>query len=286
VTEPDFSPRADGAEAAISAGRRRRTQRQLGGAGGAAALALVAVLVATHPFASAGGTDSLRVAGDPTASGEPSPGAAEPTANPTHAPTPEPTTTDRTGGGPIGSGSGYGDPGSVDPTTAPEPSSSPDTPDRVSQPPTRTTVVYTSDPDCEQQPALPTDSPWCLRYSGDPTVKRGGVATISADLCRLPGRGAGQWQFDDADGMWLEVRDSSNTDVKWSSQDGRKVAAEASTVTVAAGTCLRFTTTWDTRDRDGFRVRPGDYNVNFAASGRATADNYPSSSGDVITVQS
>jgi hypothetical protein len=133
---------------------------------------------------------------------------------------------------------------------------------------------------------LPTDSPWCLRYSGDPTVKRGGTATISADLCRLPGKGDGQWQFDDADGMSLEIRDSSNTDVKWTSHDGRKVDLEKSTVTVAEGTCLRFTTTWDTRDRDGFRVRPGDYAVNFYASGAPTADNYSTYSGDVITVQS
>ena len=271
MTEPDFSPRPDGADAAISAGRRRRTHRQLGGAGAAAAFAVAAVLVTVHPFSAAGGSDSLRVAGDPPASAQSSADpTASPAAGPSSAPSTDPTATPSPGASPGTEGGGSGEPGSGqpgagpgDPSPAPVPTDGADAPDRVSPPPVESVVPYSAGEDCATQP-VPIGGPpeWCARYAGDTQVARGGTASIVVDLCRPSGTGSGEVVFSDEDGVEMQI-DSSSTTV-WDSRDGRKVAPAHDSETVADGTCIRWTTTWDTRDRDGFRVRPGDYSVTFS----------------------
>lgn len=286
TTEPDFSPRADGMEQAIRAGRRRRAQRQFGGAGAAALVAVFALLVTLHPFAGTAASDSIRVATDPTSSAEETPGPGEPSAEPTDEtdppePTPSASPTDSEHGGVSEAGGPYQhpqEPGDAEPTEDPTEDS-----DRVSPQPEHSTVAYSSSSDCAQDPiAVPGQTTmWCLVYSGDTTVKRGGIATVSADLCRLPNQGAGTWTFNDQDGMAFQVEGGTT---EWSSQDGRKVNQEDWTVSVDAGTCLRFTTTWDTRDRDGFRVRPGDYYVDFQVSGSSETGGYTSSSSATLTV--
>jgi hypothetical protein len=292
VTEPDFTPRASGADAAISAGRRLRNKRQLGGAGAAAAVAAFAILVAAHPFSTGDrGSDSLRVA-EPPASAAPTPteGQAEPTESPTSEPTDEPTpepTPDNGGAEPTPSDEASDPPPSdddpgVDPTASPDDSY--EGPTRISPQPERSTVPYTDSNSCTQDPlAVPGQSvQWCLRYSGDTSVKRGDTARISADLCRLPNQGDGQWQFSDEDGLAFDIGTGSTT--FWTSHDGRKVASTEWTVTVSEGTCLRFTTTWDSRDRDGFRVRPGNYYVGYSFSGSSATGGYSSSSSESFTV--
>ncbi|MDX6275006.1 MAG: hypothetical protein QOJ92_2216 [Frankiales bacterium] len=283
MTEPDFSPRAHGADAAITAGRRRRAQRQLGSAGAAGAFALAAVLVATHPFSAAGrGSDSLRVAGDPPATAEPTPSAgvasAEPTAEPTASGTP--TATDHSLGQSLGSGGNYGN-GNGAPSAAPGDSSSPDPTDRVSAKPARSVVAFSAGEDCSTSGVPLNSVQWCGRYAGDASVARGGTARVAVDLCRPSAQGDGSVQFSNEDGAYLEV-DSSASQPEWSSQDGRHVANTTETVTVKAGTCLRWTTTWDTRDRDGFRVRPGDYYVSYSFS---YSNGSYSSSGGTLTVR-
>lgn len=287
MTEPDFAPRADGLEQAIRAGRRRRAQRQFGGAGAAAAVAAFALVMSLHPFAAGSPSDSLRVGIDPTASAGETPGGGEPSAEPTdktNAPDPTrsatPTDTDHggisQGGGPY---SNPQDPANGEPTTEP----TADAPDRVSPQPEHSTVALVANSDCQQNPvAVPGQATeWCLHYSGDTTAKRGGTATISADLCRMPGQGTGTWTFDDQDGMEFEV---DGTSTEWTSQDGRKLDTKDWTATIEANTCLRFTTTWDTRDRDGFRVRPGTYDAYFAVSGQPTSGSWSSSQTAQLTI--
>lgn len=284
MTEPDFSPRLDGVEQAIRVGRRRRTHRHLSSAGAVAAVAVVAMLVAAGPFPTDAGRDSLNVAGDPTATGEPSPdpsGSATPSSEPSAQPSTSPDAGNRGGGPqPVGGG-GYGNQ-YADPSASPDDSQSPEPPSRISPPPVRTVVAYSAGTDCATTPTVPVGSSdtWCVRYSGSTTVVRGGTATIAADLCRVASAGDGVVTFSDEDGMALDV--SNSADTMWSSQDGRKIAKADEKVTVQGGTCLRWTTTWDTRDRDGFRVRTGDYYVGF----NLTADVAWSGSYGSLTVTS
>lgn len=272
MNEPDFSPRLDGAELAISAGRRRRHHRQLGSASAVAAVAVLAMVVAAGPFHPQRGRDSIQVAGDPAASSEPTPdpsASAAPSADPTAEPTADPSANAGGGPQPVGGGSGGGEYG--DPTAEPDDSASPDpsddTAERVSAQPVESVVPYSAGEDCAASP-VPIGGPpqWCARYSGDTKASRGGVATISVDLCRPAGTGQGEVIFSDEDGITMEI---SGSETVWTSRDGRTVAKAHDTETVEEGTCLRWTTTWDTRDRDGFRVRPGDYSVSYSIEGDA-----------------
>ena len=264
MTEPDFHPRVDGAEQAIAAGRRRRTHRQLTSASAVADVAVLAMLVAAGPFHPERGRDSIQVAGDPAASSEPTPdpsASAEPSTEPTAEPSADPSANAGGGPQPVGGGGYGGEYG--DPSESPEPDESDAPPARVSPQPVRSVVAYSDGEDCATTPTVPigASDTWCVRYSGSTTVARGATATIAFDLCRPSASSDADVTFADEDGMAMDV--SNSTDTLWSSQDGRKVAKAQEQVTVKSGTCLRWTTTWDTRDRDGFRVRAGDYYVGY-----------------------
>lgn len=278
MIEPDFHPRFDGAEQAIAAGRRRRTQRQLGGASAVAAIAVLAMLIAAGPFRPEHGRDSIQVAGDPAPTAEPTSedsSSPAPTAEPTAEPSPEPSA--NRGGGPQPLGGGDSGENS-DPYSHPRPEESDEPSARVSPQPVRSVVAYGDGEDCAAPGTLAlTEIQWCGRYSGDTTVKRGGVATIAVDLCRPAAQGDGTVEFSDEDGVEMSI-----TDV-WDSRDGRKVATTREQVLVKAGTCLRWTTSLDTRDREGFRVRPGDYGVQFGFN--YTNGSYASSGGGLTVVE-
>lgn len=280
MTEPDFTPRLDGVERAIRAGRRRRTQRHLGGAGALAAAAVVVMLVAAGPLPTDAGRDSIRIAADPTGEPTTQPGAtSEPSPEPSTEPSADPSQEPgNTGGGPQPVGGGGGGGGEyADPSAGPDPDETEEPPSRVSPQPERSVVAFSAGEDCTTSSVPVATAPaWCVRYSGATTVARGAVATIAFDLCRPSADG--DVTFADEDGMVMEVGNSSAT--MWSSQDGRKVAKAEETVTVKGGSCLRWTTTWDTRDREGFRVRAGDYYVGYGLN----ADSSYSGSFGGITV--
>ena len=114
---------------------------------------------------------------------------------------------------------------------------------------------------------------WCVRYVGPSTVRRGHVTTLSGELCRLASYPAASVSFASTREVDMRVLDShSNT--KWQAGQGINYKHPGRTTTVAGGSCIVWSSPWNTRGPDGLLVPPGDYSASVAID--SSSNNFPS----------
>jgi len=125
----------------------------------------------------------------------------------------------------------------------------------------RSTVTDPAASSCAYQPSS-APSGWCLDYSGPSASRAGMPVFLSVDICRIRGLGAGTLHFGDAQEADIWVYGSEAQHWQWS--HGRQFAATPHTIRVAAGTCLRWTTRWTTRDDNGQLLPRGSYSISVS----------------------
>jgi hypothetical protein len=121
---------------------------------------------------------------------------------------------------------------------------------------------------------------WCVRYVGPDTVRRGHTTALSGEVCRRSGAAAATLRFTSGREIDMSVTDGAGS-VFWQAGEGVHYASPGATVTVGSGQCLVWSSSWDTRDRNGLHVPPGTYYLGFAVE---TAGTSLSSVGVSITV--
>ena len=265
-TPPVFVPTAEGAEAVVRAARRRRRLQAAAATGAAAAVIL-------------GAAGSL-------AFGGPSPSADRlDTTNGgvAHSPSPLPSSAATTPPAPL-AGSHVAvsvAPRPVGSTTVVPPGAdgSAVTPRPVKsvQPAERSPITHGSgsiaaDDLCSDNSGFAAFG-WCVRYVGPSTVKRGHVTTLSGELCRLASYPAASISFTSTREVDMYVEDSRGT-AKWQAGQGISYRRPGRTTTVAGGSCIVWSSPWNTRGPDGFLVPPGDYGVSIGIE--STNTNLPS----------
>jgi hypothetical protein len=253
VAEPLFLPTEAGARDVLRRARRRRRRQVALAALGVAAATLAGTLAA---FPATGvGTDRVTVV--PTS---PTPQPSERAGHPDAVATEHKAAAPAHGTAPVPPASGVVAP---EPRTQDAPASSP-TPTApthrksAAAPIRRTTVSYRSGCD----PTTTDGVGWCERYSGPATARRKHPVAFSLDLCRLPVAGDGRVTFGNSREVSLELF-NSNADREWQAGQGERYRATTHTVTVRAGTCLRWTSSWDTVGPDGFYAPPGAYDLSY-----------------------
>jgi hypothetical protein len=122
----------------------------------------------------------------------------------------------------------------------------------------RTTVTNPPRTSCLYQP-ITAPSGWCLDYIGPESTPAGRPVDLAVDICRINGLGTGTLRFHDAQEAEIQVLSSGTRNWRWS--HGRSFAATPHTLAVAAGQCLRWTTTWSTEDNSGRAFQPGTYSL-------------------------
>jgi hypothetical protein len=249
---PDFFPTPEGAEEVLRAGRRRRTAKA--SATGSSALAVVVALVLT-----AGGHSTAPRPDELTTTSGPSASAA---------PTAAPTTTRAPGRTPVGTA-----PGPVPtlaPTQGPAPTSPPPAQHRSTtvrrSPITRSTGTIQATDLCQ---GGQTDQyrTWCVRAFDPGTIKRGTTVSLGGEICDYPTSSPLELDFADTAEVQLAI-DPYQDQEKWHAGEGYRYTKPGPTVTVAPGQCLQWRAPWDTRDREGFVVPPGSYQLNVYVNTR------------------
>ena len=253
MTEPLFLPTEAGARDVLRRARRRR-RRQVALAALGVATATVAGTLAAFPAAGIGTDRVTVVPTSPTPSPSPAPGQHAAAATEHNTPVP-------------GRSSAPAQPALGAGTSAPRvqqaPASSP-TPTApthrrsAAAPIRRTTVRYSSGCD----PTTTDGVGWCELYSGPSSARRKHPVAFSMELCRLPVGGDGRVTFGDTREVDLELL-NSNGELQWRAGQGEHYRATTHSVTVRAGTCLRWTSTWDTIAPDGFYSPPGTYDLSY-----------------------
>ncbi len=258
---PMFYPSPDGVRDVMRRAQARRRRRALVTTGG---FAVVAAITGVLIGAAGTGTGADRLTVVPGGPQHGSSGQAPSSTGPSaHARPVSPSTGGHGGTGPVlpGGSSGSTGPGAGgNPLPAPSPSDSP-TPyaptkrHSAKAPINRTVVNYNVACD-----ATYDVQGWCEVYSGPTQATRKHPFALSMELCRPSVVGDGTIQFDDSRQIQLIVYDSSGNQV-WAAGQGERYANTTSSVVVKAGTCLRWTSSWDTIEPDGFYAPPGDYSI-------------------------
>ena len=270
---PVFVPTAEGAEAVVRAARRRR-RRQAAAAAGAAA----AVVLGTAGSLVFGGGPSPAADRLNTVNGGPTP---SPSASESGARAPTPLTTAHGGvtvaPHPVGSTTTVVAPHSAGTAVAAPPVSSVRRADR--SPITRGSGTIAADDLCSDNSGYAAFG-WCVRYVGPSTVRRGHTTVLSGELCRLASYPAATVSFASTREVDLAVLDAHGN-TRWQAGQGISYRRPGRTVTVPGGSCIVWSSPWNTRGPDGFLVPPGDYN---ASVGIESSDTTMPSVGTSIQV--
>ncbi|MBV9097863.1 MAG: hypothetical protein JO079_07390 [Frankiaceae bacterium] len=275
---PTFFSSPDGVRDVMRRARARKRRRALLTSGG---FAVVAAVTGVLIGAAGTGTGADRLGVVPTApdhhGARPAPGS---TASPAaHSQPTSPSSVGAAGSGPALPGaSGTTTPGKA--ISGPRRSSSPAPTAPVKRhsanaPIKRTTVAYNSacDPTYDVQA-------WCEIYTGPTQARRKHTVTLSMELCRPSVVGDGTITFTDTRQVLLELDDGSGTEV-WRAGQGLAYKNTTSSVVVRAGTCLRWTSSWDTISADGFYAPPGSYTVTFGVDSN---DVTSTTTGNTLTL--
>jgi len=137
----------------------------------------------------------------------------------------------------------------------------------------RTTVNYTGG--CDPTAGVVG---WCELYSGPTTAHRKHPVTLSVELCRPSVDGDASVTFYDTREVDLELSDDNGT-TDWVAGQGERNRQVEHSVLVRGGTCLRWSSAWDTIAPDGFYAPPGDYDVSYGVDSN---DVSTSTSGPVL----
>lgn len=273
---PQFAPSVDGARDVMRRARARRRRQTLVTTGCLAVAGAVAGIVLVAAPGVGAGADRLTVV---PASPGPNHQQSAPAngARPGH-PNPAPSPSTRAGSqlGVPGSGNqapGHsGSFGQSAPTDSPTPYA-PVKRHSANAPITRTTVGYNSACD-----ATYDVQGWCVLYTGPTTARRKHNVVLSMELCRPAVVGDGTVRFSSTRQVDFSVYDGYYNKV-WQAGQGLKYKNTPSSLVVHAGTCLRWTSTWDTIAPSGFYVPPGSYspsylvdsNISYSTSGGSLA---------------
>ncbi len=260
----DFAVRPGAADAVLAAARARRFRRAAATGAVALAVAVAAVPLAPQLVGGDGRPDSLvanRTTATPTATApseappaDPIPAAGTPApAPPSPAPLP--------GGRGLTSG--------LQPETGPrtdldrrvqaEPTSEA-RPERrpAAAPITRSASTIGTADLCDSGTTDPTRTGWCARYTGPATAKRGEPVVLSFELCRYPQAGDARIDYDS--GLEIDAWVAGSGDQPlWRAGQGVSYPPQPHSEIIRAGTCVAWSSAWDTRGQDGFLVVPGDY---------------------------
>jgi len=269
MTEPVFEPTAEGAVQVIRAARHRR-HRRLGAVLSSVALGVAVVLgVASLSGVTRDGAEQLTVVDTPPP--RPAPTVAS-------SPAPDTASSPVSAGGSSTSAAAPGGSGSS-PGTADSPRPTPPrSTARRTSPIVRSTRTDSDTTDlCTGGSGSAAD--WCVRTVDPGTVSRGTSVTLRGELCRLRPAGAATVTFQDTREAVLEVSDGYAVD--WQGGEGIRYSKPGRTVTVQPGTCLVWSSVWDTRDRDGFLVPPGLYDFSLTVATSVATYNVSQS----LTVQ-
>lgn len=193
-----------------------------------------------------------------TAAPDPSP-AVEPSVSPTHSPPLVPRTTPSPG------------------ETEPRPTD-PQAAERPASPISRSEAGSLAATDLCQD-GTSAGSSWCLRLSAPDEVHRGTTVRLGITVCLLQTAQSTTVEFPSSREVDVSVTRSED-DVVWQAGEGTPVTEPGGSLAFEPGQCYRWTAPWDTRDREGFLLPPGDYGFGggFNAGGAATG------TGTMITV--
>lgn len=262
----DFLPTDDGASAVLRAGRRRRTAKLTGASSSALAVVLGVALVLT------GGTGSRQ---DELVPADDTP---HPTATVTVTPssTPVVSATRRSAGpreDPADPVLGTGSPGA----TAPPPAQHRSSAKRVS-PITRVRHAMDRTDLCDGDPNVAAYG-YCLRTFDPGVIHRGHRVAIGGELC-VPATGRTTTIHAETT-REVDIRLSDSSGVLWQAGEGLRYTSPGPTITVEPGSCVGWTSPWDTRDREGFVVPPGSYDLTLGLG----TDSGVSTWGGTVTVE-
>lgn len=251
----DFPVRPGGADAVLAAARTRRLRRALAAGGAALALAALPLVVVVGTGDS---RDDSLVAVAPTVTAQPtetSPSASPPAPEPSSDPTPSP---------PSGAASPTSSPPAV-----PEASDDPESPvisrpsttprpprQSAAAPVTRSSSTIETGDLCNDGLTDATSS-WCARYTGPATAKRGQTVVLSFELCRYPTAGDATITYEGE--LEVDAYVGSQDAPDWRAGQGIAYSAAPHSEVVRAGSCVVWSSPWDTRGADGFLVVPGEY---------------------------
>lgn len=274
---PSFFPSPDGVRDVMRRARARKRRRALVTTGG---FAVVAAVTGVLIGAAGTGTGADRLGVVPTA---PDHGGARPVPGSTSSTVHRPSTPSTVGA----AGTATVLPGAPGPTTpgnafpVPRPSAASPTPTApvkrhsANAPITRTTVAYDSacDPTYDVQG-------WCELYSGPTQARRKHPVALSVELCRPSVVGDGTVHFTNTREISFELDDGNGTKV-WAAGQGLTYKNATFALVVKAGTCVRWTSSWDTIAANGFYAPPGTYTYNF---GLESSDVTTGIGGNALTL--
>ena len=248
MSDPVFIATAEGADAVIRRGNRRR---RITAFTSLAAVATVLTVLVVAPWSGVGGRESLTPSDG---------GTFWPTPATTASPTP--TTVDTSPTTPPSSPMAV--PSSrASGNASPAPGASPTSPasparrtsSKQVSPITRGTGSIGGQDLCQDDQTDAAQG-WCIRYTGPTTARRGHLVTLAVELCRLGTFPAASVTFGSTREVVLDV-------AGWEAGQGVSYTSPGRTATLAPTQCLTWSSTWDTRDKDGFLVLPGSYYVDF-----------------------
>jgi hypothetical protein len=144
-------------------------------------------------------------------------------------------------------------------TPSPAPATTTDPGSGASGAMTRTSTAYAVGSVCQDHASSRTANGWCLRYAGALAGNPGQPVTLAVELCRLPGFAAGTASFPTAQEAEFGVARGTAPVWRWSA--GRSFAHVRHGLTLDAGRCLRWTTTWEVRDDAGRPLASGHYTL-------------------------
>ncbi len=268
MTDFDFLPTEDGATAVLRAGRRRRTAKLTGASSSTFAVALGITLVLS------GGPGSQR---DQLVPAQDSPRPVSTTSastTPSKAPVASsPQGQARPSDGPLDPVLGTPAPGA---TSAP-PAQHRTAGKRIS-PIARVTRAMDQADLCDGDPNVAANG-YCLRAFDPGVVHRGRTVVLGGELC-VPATGRTATMRPETT-REIDMKVSAASGVLWQAGEGVRYTTPGPTITVEPGTCVGWTSQWDTRDREGFVVPPGTYDLSLALG----VNNGGSSWGGTITVE-
>lgn len=273
----DFPVRPGGADAVLAAARVRRLRRALASGGAALGLAVVPLVV----VASAGGprNDSL-VAVSPSATSQPSeaPASASPSASA--------SSSDPTPSTPSGAASPTSSPPAV-----PEASEDPESPvisrpsttprpprQSAAAPVTRSSSTIETGDLCNDGLTDATSS-WCARYTGPATARRGQTVLLSFELCRYPTAGNATITYEGE--LEIDAYVGSHDTPDWRAGQRVTYSSAPHSEVLRAGSCIVWSSPWDTRGADGFLVVPGEYSFSGSTN---TVQGLPGAGGSFRVV--
>jgi len=278
---PTFFPSPDGVRDVMRRARARRRRRALVTSGGFAVVAAVAgVLIGAAGTGSSADRLTVVPAGPDNGGSQSAPSSTGPTA---HARPTSPSGVGTQASGPVlpgGNGPAAGPSGSNNafPVPKPSPSSTPYAPTKrhsADAPISRSMVGYNAACD-----ATYDVQGWCEVYSGPVQGQRKHPVTLSMELCRPSVVGDGTVHFTSTRQISMQLSDSTGTTV-WHAGQGITYQNKNFALTVRAGTCLQWKSTWDTISSTGFYAPPGSYTVSF---GLDSSDVSTVTGGDTLTL--